>query len=453
MAACGLPRHKGPNDRRAHPDVGKHSGNAEEKDGQECCTESGWNPACQCFQISLDREAITGGGSERASGREHLLDMARNLHLAPDPGDAAVPADQEGRALDPHVLPAVHRLLDPDAVALGRRRRPRRRAGSRRARACRGTCSGSSRCPSTHRRPPCRPRRSPRSRSVKSLASSGAARRVVLGVEIEHQLAPGEIGELGPSRRGPSSPGRLNAGSFASRFDAHRGTLPRRWSAASPSPAPIPRAAKGAAMRLDDFDYRPAARARRAAPGPAAPRLAAAGRRAEAMHDSTAGPPRRLAGPGDLLVFNDTRVIPARLHGFRRRAGGAGGAIEATLIAPAGDGLWRALARPGKRLAVGDRIGFGDALSAEVRGKDGAEVLLAFDRAGPALEPGDRGGRRDAAAPYIAAPPPRRRSATATTTRRSSPPVRAPSPRRPRRCTSTRRCSPTLAARGVARPA
>jgi S-adenosylmethionine:tRNA ribosyltransferase-isomerase len=69
----------------------------------------------------------------------------------------------------------------------------------------------------------------------------------------------------------------------------------------------------------------------------------------------------------------------------RRRASGGEARIEATLIAATGDGGWRALARPGKRLRVGDRIDFGG-LGAEVREKDGAEVALAFDLAGGELE-------------------------------------------------------------------
>ena len=60
---------------------------------------------------------------------------------------------------------------------------------------------------------------------------------------------------------------------------------------------------------------------------------------------------------------------------MRRRASGEGSAIEATLIASEGDGLWRALARPGKRLGVGDRIGFGDALAAEVRAWPGDAIV------------------------------------------------------------------------------
>ena len=63
--------------------------------------------------------------------------------------------------------------------------------------------------------------------------------------------------------------------------------------------------------------------------------------------------------PGDMLVFNDTKVIPARLSGERRRAStdGPGVAkIEVTLIHRDGAACWTALARPAKRLAPGDRI-------------------------------------------------------------------------------------------------
>jgi S-adenosylmethionine:tRNA ribosyltransferase-isomerase len=155
-------------------------------------------------------------------------------------------------------------------------------------------------------------------------------------------------------------------------------------------------------MRLEDFDFDlpPELVALRPARPRPASRLLVAG--PEAMRDATVSRLPDWLEPGDLLVFNDTRVIPARLRGVRRRAGGAGSAIEATLIAQAGDGLWRALARPGKRLAVGDRIGFGEALEAEVRDKDGAEVLLAFDRAGAALDAAIEAVGEMPLPPYIA---------------------------------------------------
>jgi len=86
-----------------------------------------------------------------------------------------------------------------------------------------------------------------------------------------------------------------------------------------------------------------------------------------------------LLSPGDLLVFNDTRVIPARLWGCRDAV-----RIEATLHKPAGsDGQWRAFARPAKRLRPGQWIHFDGGLRAEVREKlEGGEVVLAFDRGG-----------------------------------------------------------------------
>ena len=138
-------------------------------------------------------------------------------------------------------------------------------------------------------------------------------------------------------------------------------------------------------MRLDEFDYHlpeELIALRPARPRPAS-RLLVAG--PAEMHDSQVAHLGDWLHPGDLLVLNDTRVIPARLTGRRERPGGAGATIEATLVGVTAGGLWRALARPGKRLAVGDRIDFGP-LAAEVRAKDGAEVVLAFDREGAAFE-------------------------------------------------------------------
>jgi S-adenosylmethionine:tRNA ribosyltransferase-isomerase len=155
-------------------------------------------------------------------------------------------------------------------------------------------------------------------------------------------------------------------------------------------------------MRLDEFDYdlpQELIALRPARPRPAS-RLLVAG--PERMHDTTVARLGDWLRPGDLLVLNDTRVIPARIAGVRRRAAGQGARIEATLVAAAPNGLWRALARPGKRLAVGDRIDFGG-LVAEVRDKDGAEVLLAFDREGAGLEAALAAAGEMPLPPYIAA--------------------------------------------------
>ena len=115
---------------------------------------------------------------------------------------------------------------------------------------------------------------------------------------------------------------------------------------------------------------------------------------------------------GDLLVLNDTKVIPARLKGVRRREESAV-AVEATLHRRLSGHLWTAFMKPGKRLAPGDRIAFGErgdracllgALDATVRekGEDG-EVTLAFDLSGPDLDAAiaERGAMP--LPPYIAA--------------------------------------------------
>jgi S-adenosylmethionine:tRNA ribosyltransferase-isomerase len=88
---------------------------------------------------------------------------------------------------------------------------------------------------------------------------------------------------------------------------------------------------------------------------------------------------------GDLLVFNDTRVIPARLKGLR--AGGAGRqdvAVEALLIRDLGGGRWLSFARPTKRLRPGDGLAFAGGLLAKVEAKnEDGSVVLAFDTIGP----------------------------------------------------------------------
>ncbi|HXV23444.1 MAG TPA: tRNA preQ1(34) S-adenosylmethionine ribosyltransferase-isomerase QueA [Alphaproteobacteria bacterium] len=84
---------------------------------------------------------------------------------------------------------------------------------------------------------------------------------------------------------------------------------------------------------------------------------------------------------GDLLVFNDTKVIPSRLVGRRGAA-----AIEATLHMRAAGDRWRAFARPARRLKPGDRIEFASDLFAEVTAKgEGGEVELDFSLSGPAF--------------------------------------------------------------------
>lgn len=103
-----------------------------------------------------------------------------------------------------------------------------------------------------------------------------------------------------------------------------------------------------------------------------------------------------LLRPGDVLVHNDTRVIPARLDGIRVR-GEAVARIEVMLHKRESANSWRAFARPGKRIALGERIRFGDeseshacelaSFDAEIAEKgEGGEVLLRFSLSGPALD-------------------------------------------------------------------
>jgi S-adenosylmethionine:tRNA ribosyltransferase-isomerase len=93
-------------------------------------------------------------------------------------------------------------------------------------------------------------------------------------------------------------------------------------------------------------------------------------------HDSFASFPARLA-PGDVLVINDTRVIPARL--FARPKGGMKRAIEVLLTRERAGGVWEAWAKPAKRIKIGDELHFSDRLVAKVLDKDGGTVVLEFD--------------------------------------------------------------------------
>lgn len=166
-------------------------------------------------------------------------------------------------------------------------------------------------------------------------------------------------------------------------------------------------------MRLSDFDFE--LPEERIALRPASPRDAA---RMLVVHPGQAREDRQVADlpdllrAGDALVFNDTRVIPARLKGVRTRADSRV-AVEATLHRRLTHDRWAAFARPGKRLAVGDRLSFGaegsiaceaERLDATVAAKhEGGEVELAFDLAGAALDQAVAAHGEMPLPPYIAA--------------------------------------------------
>ncbi len=129
-------------------------------------------------------------------------------------------------------------------------------------------------------------------------------------------------------------------------------------------------------MRLSDFDFE--LPRERIAVEPARPRdasrLLVVPARAGAFQDRTVRDLPSLLRPGDVLVLNDTRVIPARLLGRRGDA-----AIEVTLHKAEGAGRWRAFARPAKRVKEGQRIAFAPEFSALVAAKgEAGEFLLDF---------------------------------------------------------------------------
>ncbi|NDV00457.1 tRNA preQ1(34) S-adenosylmethionine ribosyltransferase-isomerase QueA [Pseudoroseicyclus tamaricis] len=84
---------------------------------------------------------------------------------------------------------------------------------------------------------------------------------------------------------------------------------------------------------------------------------------------------------GDLLVLNDTRVIPARLTGTRRR-GEAEARIEVTLAAPKGEGLWTALVKPLRKWREGERVVFSPRLSAGLEGREGEMAVIRLEAEG-----------------------------------------------------------------------
>lgn len=130
-------------------------------------------------------------------------------------------------------------------------------------------------------------------------------------------------------------------------------------------------------MRVDDFDY--VLDEARIALRPMEPREAArlllstpAG-----LSDKTVADLPGLLTANDLLVFNNTRVIPARLYGTRGMA-----RVEMLLHRARPDGSWEAFARPMKRLRENDRIVFAEGFSADVLGRHEDRIVLRFNTDG-----------------------------------------------------------------------
>jgi S-adenosylmethionine:tRNA ribosyltransferase-isomerase len=158
-------------------------------------------------------------------------------------------------------------------------------------------------------------------------------------------------------------------------------------------------------MRVDAFDFH--LPAERIALRPAEPRESARllSIKLNELRDHVVADLPLLLKAGDLLVFNDTKVIPAQLFGSRERDGHRA-QVEATLHMRQSADTWRAFLRPGKRVKVGERIGFApngalDAVLAEKH--ENGEVVLSFDLAGPALDDAIRQHGHVPIPPYIAA--------------------------------------------------
>ena len=134
-------------------------------------------------------------------------------------------------------------------------------------------------------------------------------------------------------------------------------------------------------MRVDlfDFDLPPDRIAQRPAQPRDSARLLLV--KPSVLADHVVGDLPSLLQAGDLLVFNDTRVIPARLTGQRGEA-----RVSVTLHQMLGPDSWRVFAKPAKRLRPEDRVVFAPDFSARVieRGPQG-DVVLEFDRGGPDL--------------------------------------------------------------------
>lgn len=159
-------------------------------------------------------------------------------------------------------------------------------------------------------------------------------------------------------------------------------------------------------MKLSDFDFDlPDAliATRPAVPRSSARLLVAEG---DAIHDESVTDLVAWLNPGDLLVLNDTRVIPARLTGLRARESAQGATqakIEATLLEPRADGTWSALIKPLKKIKQGEVVVFSAALSATLEGTEDGQGHLRFNLDGEEFDTALAEAGAMPLPPYIAA--------------------------------------------------
>ncbi len=162
----------------------------------------------------------------------------------------------------------------------------------------------------------------------------------------------------------------------------------------------------GAAMKLSDFDFHLPEHliaTRPASPRSSARLLLAQG---DAVQDRRVFDLPDILQPGDRLVLNDTRVIPARLSGRRHRDSAQGpvsAAIEATLLDPQSDGCWAALIKPLKKIKPGEEIVFSDDLSATLDRVADGQAYLRFNLTGEDFDQALEQAGAMPLPPYIAA--------------------------------------------------
>lgn len=165
-------------------------------------------------------------------------------------------------------------------------------------------------------------------------------------------------------------------------------------------------ARNGRRMKLSEFDFElpeDLIATRPAVPRSSARLLVANG---DAIQDLHVADLVMCLRPGDLLVLNDTQVIPARLSGTRARHSAQGettARIEATLLEPQASGTWSALVKPLKKVKPGEEIRFSATLSATLIGSEGGLAQLRFNLEGDDFDKAlDEAGAMPLP-PYIAA--------------------------------------------------
>ncbi|WP_299409002.1 tRNA preQ1(34) S-adenosylmethionine ribosyltransferase-isomerase QueA [uncultured Roseobacter sp.] len=159
-------------------------------------------------------------------------------------------------------------------------------------------------------------------------------------------------------------------------------------------------------MKLSDFDFELPEHliaTRPAVPRTAARLLVAKG---DTIADAVVSDLVDFLRPGDRLVLNDTKVIPARLTGVRHRISAQGATqarIEVTLLEPRSDGTWAALIKPLKKLKIGEEVVFSDALRASLQGTADGQGHLVFNLRGDDFDAALNAAGAMPLPPYIAA--------------------------------------------------